>query len=83
MGVWDFYRENQKEGDMFAKHMSALSIGIVDAVLNSYDFNQFSPKLVVDVGGSEGIFLKGVLRQVVSARGILFDLPEVIAKNNS
>jgi|APCry1669189000_1035189.scaffolds.fasta_scaffold522037_1 hypothetical protein len=46
---------------MFAKHMSALSIGIVDSVLNSYNFNQYSPKLIVDVGGSEGIFLKGVL----------------------
>ncbi len=68
---------------MFAKHMSALSIGIVDSVLNSYNFNQYSPKLIVDVGGSEGIFLKGVLQQVISAHGILFDLPEVTAKNHS
>lgn len=46
------------------------------AVANSFDF---SGRTVIDVGGGDGVLLDTILRRHRSARGVLFELPDVLA----
>jgi hypothetical protein len=48
------------------------------ALLTAYDFSPFD--LVVDVGGGEGALLHDILSDTPRLRGVLFDLPQVIAR---
>jgi hypothetical protein len=43
----------------------------------AYDFSD--RRLIVDVGGGHGALLAAVLAQAADARGVLFDLPSVVA----
>lgn len=45
--------------------------------METYDFSQF--RVIADIGGGEGMLLSSVLKTHPTARGILFDLPHVIA----
>ena len=47
------------------------------AILSSYDFSGFGP--VVDVAGSQGALLAALLAAHAGMRGVLFDLPHVVA----
>ena len=47
------------------------------ALVATYDFSAFHT--VVDVGGGQGATLAAILRASPAARGILFDLPHVVA----
>jgi hypothetical protein len=76
MPVWDYYKKNPEEGAHFAAAMSGLSGIAMQAVLASYSFA--GARSVVDVGGSHGVFLTAVLQQQTAARGILYDLPQVV-----
>jgi len=48
-----------------------------DAVISAYDFSGLGT--VVDVGGGLGTLLATVLQATANTRGVLFDLPHVIA----
>jgi SAM-dependent methyltransferase len=62
---------------VFNNAMTASS-GLTDEVaLGAYDFSQC--KLIVDVGGGHGAVLGAILRSAPDARGILYDLPAVVA----
>jgi hypothetical protein len=62
-------------GEAFDDAMTSLSQLATEATLASYDFSRFG--LIVDVGGGRGAKLASILRSTPSARGVLFDLPEV------
>ena len=66
-----------EEGAIFDRAMTAISRGIIDAVVRSYNFGPFP--CVVDVGGGQGALLAGILRCYTATRGILFDQPHVVA----
>jgi hypothetical protein len=76
--IWTYFNQNPIELRTFAEAMTGLSTSLVAAVLEAHDFGDV--KRVVDVGGSQGVFLAGVLNQQPSAQGVLFDLPQVIAQ---
>lgn len=76
MNVWEYYEKNAEEGFQFAEAMSGLSGMALQAVLAAYSFA--GARKVVDVGGSHGAFLAALLQREPSARGVLFDRPEVI-----
>jgi hypothetical protein len=76
MDLWEYYKKNADEGFLFAEGMSGMSVMAMKAVLSSYSFS--GVRQVVDVGGSHGSFLAAVLQIEPAARGVLFDLPEVI-----
>ena len=76
MDIWEYYKQNNEEGVLFAEAMSGMSHMAMHAVLASYSFAGAS--MVVDVGGSHGDFVLSVLQRETSARGILFDRQEVI-----
>src|SRR5438132_5434483 len=48
----------------------------VSAVVAAYDFSRFGT--IADIGGGRGHLLQAVLDADQSARGVLFDLPNVI-----
>jgi O-methyltransferase domain/Dimerisation domain len=47
------------------------------ALLSAYDFSRFGR--LVDVGGGEGALLRDILSATPGLRGVLFDLPQVVA----
>jgi O-methyltransferase/methyltransferase family protein len=74
---WDYYAKHPEDGVAFSKAMSSLSSISIGPVLASYDFT--GAETIADIGGAHGALLAAVLRTRPSARGILFDLPQVVA----
>ena len=57
--------------------MTELSSGVVETIAAALDFSRWD--CIVDVGGGQGAFLAGILAIHPTAKGILFDLPHVVA----
>lgn len=66
------------EARVFAGAMAGKSIGQIGPVLGAYDFNGLGT--IGDIGGSTGHLLKAVLDAHPAAKGVLFELPEIIAE---
>jgi hypothetical protein len=77
MNPWEYYAKNIEEGHCFARGMGNLSAIVSEDVARVYDPGE--ARRIVDVGGSEGVLLRGLLARVPGARGVLFDRPEIIA----
>jgi hypothetical protein len=73
---WDYYAKNDEEGRCFARGMSNLSAIVSGDVVRVYDPGDV--RRVVDVGGSEGVLLRGILGRAPNARGVIFDRSDVI-----
>lgn len=76
MGMWDYYQKNPEEDAIFARAMGNLSTRIATEVTACYDATRFAR--IVDIGGSQGALLAGLLETAPQATGVLFDRPEVI-----
>lgn len=74
--VWEYRSGRPEENAIFNAAMTALSAGVIDAVVRSYDFSGLD--VLVDVGGGEGVLLAAILAANPSLRGILFDQPHVV-----
>ena len=74
---WDYYAAHPEQGADFSRAMAAISSMSSFPVLASYDFSGLST--IADVGGAYGSLLAAILRLQPRARGILFDLPQVVA----
>jgi hypothetical protein len=61
----------------FHRWMSQQSVQHNAAVVAAYDFSPF--RVVADIGGGQGSTLAVILHANPSLRGILFDLPQVVA----
>src|SRR4051812_17039911 len=77
MELFDWYAQKPEEAGFFSAAMGNLSALAADELVRVYDFSQ--ARTVMDVGGAHGVLLAAALRANPSARGILFDLPHVIA----
>ncbi len=77
MELFDWYAQNPEEAGFFNAAMGNLSALAAGELVRVYDFS--TVRTVADVGGAHGVLLAAVLRANPSARGILFDLPHVIA----
>ncbi|WP_406694863.1 methyltransferase [Singulisphaera sp. Ch08] len=77
MPVWEYYAQNPEVAKVFNESMSGLTRSIEDAVVQSCDFA--SARTVVDVGGGQGTFLAAILKANPTAKGLLFDAPQVVA----
>jgi hypothetical protein len=74
--LFDYYRSHPDEDACFAAAMDEVTQPIVADVLEHLDWSGVSR--VVDVGGSRGTLIAGVLAARAHLRGILFDRPEVV-----
>jgi hypothetical protein len=77
MSVWDYYAQHPEEAQIFSQAMTNLGRESAQAVATSYDFSKFST--IVDVGGAQGSLISAIVQSYPHLKGILFDLPEVIA----
>jgi hypothetical protein len=71
------YATDPDFGPVFNRGMTANSVASALAVTRAYDFSAF--RLVVDIGGGQGRLLAAILAASPSTRGILYDLPSVVA----
>ncbi|MGI8622095.1 MAG: methyltransferase [Solirubrobacteraceae bacterium] len=77
MELFDWYVQNPEEAGFFHAAMGDLSALAADELVRVCDFS--AARTVADVGGAHGVLLAAVLRANPTVRGILFDLPHVIA----
>lgn len=75
--LWQYLSLPQDEAQIFDKAMAAQAKVHVDAVVSAYDFSTFD--VIGDIGGGQGHLLRAALTQASHTRGVLFDLPHVIA----
>src|SRR5918998_3585054 len=75
--VWEHRAAHPEEGEIFDAAMTGLSAPVAEAVAQSYDFSNIS--VLVDVGGGEGGLLATILAANPTLRGVLYDLPHVVA----
>jgi hypothetical protein len=76
MPYFDYFATHPEAGQVFNEAMVGWTSQVVEAVVAAYDFSPFSD--VVDVGGGHGALLAAILKATPAARGILFDLPQVV-----
>ena len=77
MSIWEYYAQHPEDGFAFSQSMSNVGNPAGQAIVTNYDFSQF--QTIVDVGGAQGSLLVEILQAHPTLKGILFDLPEVIA----
>jgi hypothetical protein len=77
MSFFDMMRDDPLKADDFSRFMSMTTILGEQFIFSRHEFAPFT--LAVDVGGNHGSLLLRLLELQPRARGILFDLPEVIA----
>ncbi|MDX1890636.1 methyltransferase [Mycolicibacterium sp. 050158] len=75
--LFEYLETNPEYAARFNRAMTGVSAVAIDMAVPLYDFT--ARKLVVDVGGGHGALLAAVLQRAPRARGVLFDLPSVIA----
>jgi ubiquinone/menaquinone biosynthesis C-methylase UbiE len=75
--VFSFFERNPEAAQVFNRAMSSFSSVATDAVIAAYDFGGIES--LVDIAGGHGRMLTGILEANPQVRGILFDLPHVIA----
>lgn len=76
--LFEFGGRNPAFGALFNAAMTARSSCEVKAIVDALDFAGVDT--LVDVGGGQGLLLATVLARNPSQRGILLDLPTVVAK---
>lgn len=77
VNVFEHMNENPKDLEIFQNAMTGFSGMTAQWVVGAYDFPEAST--VVDVGGGNGLLISKILAANPSLRGILYDLPQVVA----
>lgn len=76
MPAFEYLAQNPELGEIFNDAMTNLSEAAVVPLTAAYDFGPYAR--IVDVGGGHGRFLAAILAATPSARGVLYDLPQVV-----
>lgn len=75
--LFEYLDAHPEYARVFNDAMTAVSAMAITAAVPAYDFTP--RRLVVDVGGGHGALLAAVLAAAPGARGVLYDLPSVVA----
>jgi len=73
-----YFASQPVRGEIFDAAMGGFGAAEVEPTLEAYDFSQFGT--VADIGGGNGALLAAVLGRYSGASGLLFDLPDVVAR---
>lgn len=76
-GVWGYYAEHPELARQFDAAMTGKSLGDIGSLLQGLDTK--GVKMVADIAGGRGHFLKAILDAHPGMNGILFDQPDVVA----
>jgi SAM-dependent methyltransferase len=79
--LFSYLAEHPDADAVFNRFMTAQSNLHNAAIIASYDFSE--ARTVVDVGGGHGATLAAILARYPKLRGILFDLPNVVANKST
>jgi len=80
-GQFAYLSAHPEEARVFDQAMTAKSVIDVASVVKAYDFSRV--KLIGDIGGGRGHLLRAILEATPSVKGVLFDLPHVVAQAGS
>jgi len=75
--VWGYRAAHPEEGAIFDRAMTDITRRANRHVLEAYDFSRLQS--VVDVGGGHGALVAALLTAHPRMRGVVFDLPHVVA----
>ena len=75
--LWEWRGDRLEEANLFDAAMTELSRAGGNAIAPAHDFSGY--KVIVDIGGGRGALLAAILAHHAGPRGILFDLPHVVA----
>jgi hypothetical protein len=75
-GLFGYLRAHPEEGRLFSEAMEGKAYSQIGPILETYDFSGFAT--IGDIGGAGGHLLNAVLGRAPQARGVLFDLPQVV-----
>ncbi|HEV7441796.1 MAG TPA: methyltransferase [Steroidobacteraceae bacterium] len=77
MSQFQYFSTHAESARLFNEGMTSRGGHENDSILAAYDFARFAT--VVDIGGGEGGLLAAIFESTENTRGILFDLPHVVA----
>jgi O-methyltransferase/methyltransferase family protein len=75
---FDYLDDEPELAQLFNETMTNISQLAEQSVVDAYDFGGYST--IVDVGGGHGQLLSSILTATPGVRGVLYDLPQVVAK---
>jgi hypothetical protein len=78
MSNFEYWEHNPEAGSIHDAFFTALAQLTTPPLVAGYDYARFGT--VADIGGSEGPLLAAILKANPRLRGILFDLPHVVAR---
>jgi tRNA A58 N-methylase Trm61 len=76
--IYHYIAEHEDLGAVFNRFMSAQSNLHNAAIVDAFDFS--GVQRLIDIGGGQGATVSAVLVRYPAMKGVVFDLPEVIAK---
>jgi ubiquinone/menaquinone biosynthesis C-methylase UbiE len=76
--AWEYYAQNPEDASNFNQAMKGMTEIANAAVLAAYDFSGVNK--LVDIAGGTGRLVSAILNAYPQMRGVLFDLPHVIAE---
>ena len=74
---FDYFAEQPEHAELFNQTMTSISELTMATVVAGYDFSAYPA--IVDVGGGHGTLLAAILAAAPASRGVLYDLPRVVA----
>jgi C-methyltransferase len=74
---FDYFAEQPELAELFNRTMTSISQLTDGSVVAGYDFSAYPT--IVDVGGGHGPLLAAILAATPGSRGVLYDLPSVVA----
>ncbi len=77
MDIWQYREQHPESNAIFNDAMTSISGRDIPAILAAYDFT--SIQILVDVAGGHGKLIAGILQAYPTMRGMLFDMPHVLA----
>jgi hypothetical protein len=75
--AFEYLADEPALAEIFNQAMTSASVLSIAPVTAAYDFSPYAT--IVDVGGGQGRLLAAILAATPAARGVLFDLPQVVA----
>jgi hypothetical protein len=74
---FDYFADQPELAELFNQTMTSISELTDATVVAGYDFSAYPT--IVDVGGGHGPLLAAILAAAPASRGVLYDLPQVVA----
>jgi len=74
---FEYFADQPELAELFNKTMTSVSAMTDATVVAGYDFSVYPT--IVDVGGGHGPLLASILTAAPASRGVLYDLPHVVA----